>query len=259
MSRGKILASTIHKGGAGKTTIAVNLTHFAREKGMRTLLLDLDPQGNASDGFMDTHALPEGIELASNLFEERDSLPIHYLDKYLAIIPSDGDALQAVERLPHEAALTFRKRLHEIARSFDIVIIDTPPTMGFCMLAPLIAADFAFAPIVPDAYGMKGVVSLMERVAQVRDDINPDLVFLGMLINLWNRRDKDQNETVEQFNSALGEFVIPYQIGLRAPISQAARRKEPVWKQTRGVAAKEVKNALSWIIDQMQFELKAAA
>jgi chromosome partitioning protein len=254
MGRAKILASAIHKGGSGKTTIAVNMVHYLHENGYRVLLVDMDTQRNACHGFMDIENLPEGIETASQLFSSARGHKVYEVQEGLGVIPSDGDELQAVERLPFETAFMFRDRLHKIGEDFDVIVIDTPPTMGFGMIAPLIAADYTFAPIIPDAYGLMGAKSLLSRIHEIQDDMNPDLEFLGLLINLWNKRDKDQNETVAQFSELLGEIMIPEAIGLRAPISRAARVKQPVWKLTRGLAAKEMKAALKYMVDQMELQ-----
>ncbi len=256
--RGKIITCAIHKGGAGKTTGAVSLVNMAHEMGARVCLIDLDPQGNAGDNFVVEGAC-ESFETASDLFKEQEAKPVFEVQPGLGLVFATDD-LFSIERYPVEAASVFRLRLHELAAQFDLIVIDTPPTMGFAMLAPLIASDFAFSPIVPDAYSIKGVSSLFKRIQQVKKSHNPKLQFLGLLINQWNKRDSDQNKTVEQLKEKLAKYVIPHTIGFRSAIAKAARRKQPVWyKASTGsarTAAKEVKAAMQWIIENTKIEVK---
>lgn len=258
MKRGKIVVCAIHKGGAGKTTIAVNLAHYACKTGLKTLIVDLDPQANATDSFIDE--VESGYEHASMLFTEKQPGEVKYVKANMAIIPSDGKKLQNVES-EHgaDSAKVFQKRLQEIARNFDIVVVDTPPTLGFGMLAPLMAADYAFSPLAPDAYGMKGIISLIEQVTLIRKSDNPNLQYIGVLINLWNKRSKHQNRQVEEFRNELGNFLIPWEIRNRAAIADAAQENKAVWEYTKGEAAKEIKNALAYILDRMDSNEKIAA
>lgn len=252
---GAIVTSAIHKGGTGKTTAAVALAFYAQRMGLSVLLVDLDSQGNASRTWVTD--VPDGVETASRLFLDVEPQPAYTAADGIAIIAADPGLL-GVERLPLDAAETFKKRLQAHAAPYDLVIVDTPPTMGFAMLAPLMASDFVFSPIIPDAYGIDGVSSLFAKVKAVQANGNKNLKFLGLLINRWNRRNRDQSEIVDAMRAKLGANVMPFAITDRAAIANAAHRKAPVWRGAQGgaakVAAKEVRAAMAHIVKQMNLK-----
>jgi chromosome partitioning protein len=251
---GKICTVAIHKGGTGKTTVSAHLAFLAAEQGSRTLLIDLDSQGNASDTVLLEVPNLDGVRTASNLFEECEpAKPILNARPKLDVLPADSRLL-AVERLDFEAATLFSQRLKTLAADYDLVVIDTPPTMGFAMLAPLLTSDSAFAPIVPDAYSLKGIEILLTRVAEIRESHNPGLIFLGLLVNKWRRNSRAQNDTVEQFRQELGDYMIPHTLPEAAAIADAAHAHEPVWKNAKSgsqrKAGKAVREALLWVLNQ---------
>lgn len=252
MSKGKIVTIAIHKGGTGKTTIAAHLAFLAAERGARTLLVDLDAQGNATDT-VTTVAVPfAAVRSASDLFELHEpTRPIFNARQMLDVLPAD-DRLLAVERLSFDDALLFARRLRAVAADYDLVVVDTPPTMGFAMLAPLLGSDFAFAPVIPDAYSIKGIESLITRVEEIRSSHNPGLTFLGLMINKWRRTSSAQNNTVLELEHALDKVLIPHHLPESAAIADAAHRRQPVWRDAKSGsqrrAARAVKDALTWVL-----------
>lgn len=251
---GKIITVAIHKGGTGKTTAAVNLAHLAQEQGHKILLIDLDTQGNATDNFV--KEVPQGFLTASKLFaDEKEPLPVLKIAEDLDIIPADTSLL-AVERYPFETAQVFKDQVRAHAESYDLIIIDTPPTMGFAMLAPLVSSDYAFAPIVPDAYGVKGVKSLLTRVADIQRKHNPELNFIGLLVNQWDRRNRAQNQVVKVFQAKLAGKMIPHAIGIHAAVGYSVHNQVAVWHNAKSgahrVAGKVFKTAMGWILDRLE-------
>ena len=249
----------IHKGGTGKTTLAIHLAHYLAEgrapsgQPNRVLLIDSDPQGNATQSMTDEVDFPHG---SSKLFERGGlAIPVPSMFPGIMVMPADPSLLD-VERLPLGTENVFRENVHHLLHSFDHIVIDTPPTLGFGMLAPLIASDYAFSPIMPDPYSMRGIQSLIDRTDEVRAQYNPSFRFLGLLINKWNKRSADQTALVEAFKkSALSRYLAPYQITERSPISQVAFRRQPVWTVKSGaarVAAKEIRGALGWLTSEMR-------
>lgn len=249
----RVITSCIHKGGTGKTTCAVHLVHRLRKRGRRVLLIDCDTQGNATSAFLDDRAHAGG---ASRLFEKGGAdVDVYEGAADVLVIPAD-DELIDIEKAPVGAETLFRGNLRAAARDagVDDVVIDTPPTIGFGMLAPLVAADFAFSPIVADPYSLDGVDSLLRRIQQVQNSLNPTLRHLGLLVNRLNRNSSDQREALALIERNFKRHVIPHVIGERASIARVAFTGEPVWAGKGGAAgqgAREMRNALDWIINEM--------
>lgn len=150
--------------------------------------------------------------------------------------------------------MPFAQRVRAMAIGYDLVVIDTPPTMGVAMLAPLLASDAAFAPGIPDAYSIKGIESLISRVEDIRSTHNPGLVFLGLMVNKWRKTSRAQNQTVADFRVALGTALIPFSLPESAAIADAAHKRKPVWRDARSGsqrrAGSAVRDALSWVLGQ---------
>jgi chromosome partitioning protein len=145
--------------------------------------------------------------------------------------------------------------LRSFATTFDLVILDTPPSMGFSMLAPLIASDFAVAPVIPDAYSIRGVKSLYAKIKAVRSKYNPSLKFLGLVLNRWNSRNSQQVEMVKKFQELLPGQLIAKPLADRSAIANAAYDSKAVWDKPNGgaarVAAVEMLEVMAEIMEKM--------
>lgn len=255
---GKIVTVAIHKGGTGKTTNALHLAWAAVDQGLSVLFVDMDPQANASQSL--GVAPSDDHEVASRLFANVSPAALHPVSERLFVIPAD-ERLLAVERMEIAAAGIFRARLRKLAEGFDIVVVDTPPSMGFGMLAPLIASDYAYSPIVPDAYGVKGVSSLFARITAIQKGQNPALKYLGLLPNRLRQTDREQVAVLAEMQKKLGKSVIPFTVAERSAIAAAAHRGHPVWEKPSGgaarVAAKEMRAATLHILKKIGLEAVA--
>lgn len=251
---GKILTIAIHKGGTGKTTTAVCLSRFAQEQGIKTCLIDADAQKNATKNFIATID-PETLS-TSVLFESEPDGNILGITDNLDLIVSD-DKLFSVERFPLQSAIVFKKSLKKLARKYDLVIIDTPPTMGFGMLAPLFGSDYALSPIIPDAYSIEGIQGLIKKIKQIQQSENPDLKFLGLFINKWRRDNQAHNKTVKLLNEKIPNQLISQSLGDYVAIDYAARQRIAVWHNVRSGAhrnaSNRVKSAMTVILKKMDF------
>ena len=278
---GKIITCTVHKGGTGKTTLSVALACYAVKKGLRVALVDLDSQCNATKQFISL-VDAEGCLATSDLFGNVDLLnmpacfmphkrgniePDNVVKASLsskdsldfAVIPAN-DLLLSVERLPINSAAVFADNLRSLATHFDLVVCDTPPTKGFGMLAPLMASDYAFSPVNPDAFSSNGVASLFEKIRAIQGENNKDLNFLGLVINRLNTHSPLQKEVAEYMKNQLGDHILPQVIAERSAISNSAFSRRPVWYQARSgssrIAAREMINTMQILLDRM--ELKGA-
>ncbi len=252
----RIVASAIAKGGSGKTTVSVHLAHFLASKGEKVLMVDCDPQGNSSQVFLDDDHDGPGV---SALFTKKgDRLqPVQSNTAGVLMIPADV-GLASIDGLKHGEEYLFRDNLRAVAVAHGCryVVIDTPPTLTMGLaLAPLAAANFVLSPLKPDAYGLRGVGSLLDRIEQIRVDHNPGLVYLGLLINLWNRRNSDLNDGVAQLETHMADYLIPHKIGDSAAIARVAHLRIPVWRHNTGAAraaSKDMKAAMGWIYERME-------
>lgn len=247
-----IVTVAVHKGGTGKTTLAIHLGLRAEQHGFSVLIVDMDSQANTSH-FFDASIEKQG---SSSLFS-KDNIKCgyHLISEKVSLLVAD-QGLYEIDRLKVDTALYYRKNLQYLAKDFDLVVIDTPPTMGFGMLAPLIASDFVISPIVPDAYSVAGVKGLFDRIKMVRAKYNPRLKFLGLVINRWNSRNKEQTKTVATLISKLKGHIIKQSLGDRTAIANAAYRKKAVFDKPSGgaahTAAKEMRIVCDVIIKTMK-------
>ncbi|MBA3258468.1 MAG: ParA family protein [Gemmatimonadales bacterium] len=187
-----ILAIANQKGGVGKTTTAVNLAAALAIAERRTLLLDADPQGNASSGIgIPKHELE--LSLYDALVEGREArdivLPVSSLP-HLSVLPATQDLvgaeLQLVNRPGREGAL--RQVVHQLQAEYEYIVIDCPPSLGLLTLNVLAAANAVLIPIQCEYYGLEGISQLLNTVRLVQQNFNPGLAISGVLLTMYDAR-----------------------------------------------------------------------
>jgi len=215
------LAITNQKGGVGKTTTAVNMAAALQSFGRRVLLIDLDPQGNAtvSSGF-DKHQL--GATVAELLLDEagfeavcRQSETGGY-DLLPANIELAGAEFQLVSRIGRETRL--KRLLAPVVARYDFVLIDCPPALNTLTLNALVAADDILIPVQCEYFALEGLSALLETVEQVRSALHPELGIAGVLRTLYDARNRLALDVSEQllqhFGDKLFETLIPRNVRL---------------------------------------------
>jgi chromosome partitioning protein len=220
---GKIIAIANEKGGTGKTTVAVNLGAALTIRGMRTLILDLDPQGNAS--YMLSRVTEDDPAMYSVLANGDVSLASIIqptATENLDVAPSNlhlaGAEIQLASMLGRENALK-RKITPEITNRYDFLLIDTSPSLGLLTINALNAADHVLIPVSCDFLSLVGLTLLFDTIRICQEQLGSHVSVLGLVANRYDRRENVSEEVVKslrtQFNELLFETVIRVNVRLK--------------------------------------------
>lgn len=266
----KILVFANQKGGIGKTTTSRHQFWHFEEKGLRTLGIDLDIQGNftrsllniaAENGIelpedeLGRPALPQNVLHASGLFDPDNT------DQPLQIGPNSfligaDPAMLDVERADLDDVVEAgKKRLAELSANYDVAVIDTGPSVSGLLVVSLSVADFAVSPCKPDRDAIEGLMGFFSNVRRIAErGTNPRLASLGVLPNQIERKRAFHRATLDEMRAAWGDGVLPVELPVRAAIDEAKDR--PVWRtenggRSKGIAAKEMIAVCTCISNRM--------
>jgi chromosome partitioning protein len=225
------LALTNQKGGVGKTTTAVNLGACLADRGIRTLIVDADPQGNATTGLgvdrrtvqVGTYEILMGAPVTDGIVAADDF-------KNLWVMPSTIDLAGAEVELT--AALARENRLRKAlvaARGwYDVILIDSPPSLGLLTINALVAADAALVPVQCEYYALEGLGQLTKTIELVRDSLNPSLEIGGVVLTMFDRRTRLAEQVVAEVRNHFGERVFATQIPRSVRLSEAPGFGKPI-------------------------------
>jgi chromosome partitioning protein len=189
----RILSVSNQKGGVGKTTTAVNLSAALAIRGQRVLLVDLDPQGNASSGLGHPRSeVTMGIYDALMEYRDLDSVLMPTALDGLQVVPATRDLVGAEVELVEEAhrERKLRKVLNQVRDRYDWILIDCPPSLGLLTLNALTASDGVLIPLQAEYYAMEGLGELLRTVGVVRKSLNQDLEREGIVITMTDPRNR---------------------------------------------------------------------
>jgi chromosome partitioning protein len=227
----QILTIANQKGGVGKTTTAVSLAAALAQHGSRVLLVDLDPQGNATSGLglrvqpgqaTVYDVLVEGLDIVDAI----EPTSVRNLFVVPANIDLAGAEIELVSAFSREQRL--RKALESVRSEFDIVLVDCPPTLGLLTVNALTAADGVIVPIQCEYYALEGLGALRRNAELIREQLNPELQVAGYLLTMLDARTRLSQQVVDEVESHFGELVFRTRIPRSVRLAEAPGFGQPI-------------------------------
>jgi len=227
----RILAISNQKGGVGKTTTAVNLAACLAAEGQRTLLIDLDPQGNASSGLgVDKAALTKTIYDVIIRGEPLEEIYCATVIPGLTVAPANTDLVGA--ELELTAAIAREHRLADavslVRDDFDYILIDCPPSLGLLTLNALTAATSVLVPLQSEYYALEGLGELTRTIGLIQQRLNPGLAWEGVVITLYDGRNRLSQQVASDVREHLGDKVFETIIPRNVRLGEAPSFGEPI-------------------------------
>jgi chromosome partitioning protein len=226
-----VVALANHKGGVGKTTTAINLAASLAFQGQRTLLIDLDPQGNATSGLgVDRSAINTSVyEVLLKEAEVEDALePSSVRDLFVlpATIDLAGAEIELVSLFSRESRL--RNAIGELDQGFDVILVDCPPSLGLLTVNAFTAADEVLIPIQCEYYALEGLSQLLRNVQLVTQNLNSELKVGGVVLTMYDARTKLSKDVAEQVRAHFADTTYRTVIPRSVRLSEAPSYGEPI-------------------------------
>jgi len=227
---GKVIAIANQKGGVGKTTTAINISASLAVAEKRVLLIDSDPQGNATSGMGIER---NGVDTLYSLFTGNSNIEDLRLKtdiSYLEIVPANIDLIGAeIELIGKDGRESILKEgLKGIRDGYEFIIIDCPPSLGLLTINALTAADSVLIPVQCEYYAMEGLTHLLKTIGLIQRSLNPALGIEGIVLTMHDIRNNISNQVVSEIKSHFGRMVFDTIIHRNVTLSEAPSYGKPV-------------------------------
>ena len=241
----KILAIINQKGGVGKSTTAVNLAAALGRMGREVLLVDLDPQGNATSGYgIDKRALDACVYNVLLGETPAEDVILSCVAEGVDVLPSTislaGAEVELVNEMARENRL--KRALGSLRGRYDYILVDCPPSLGLLTINALVAADKLLVPIQCEFYALEGVTKLLDSMKRVKSILNPSLDIFGIVLTMYDSRTNLANQVVNEVRSFFGDAVFETLIPRTVKLSEA-----PSYGQSIIEYAPDNKGSLAYI------------
>jgi chromosome partitioning protein len=251
-----VLSIANQKGGVGKTTTSINLAAAIALKKKKTLLIDLDPQSNASIAFFEHgDTQPTMFDVFAEHPVEMAKIIRPTKDEHLFVAP----ARLALARLEQQLAGQFdapfklKDALAPIVKEFEFIIVDTPPALGILTVNALVASTHLLVPIQAAYFAIEGTDDLLETYGRIRSRPNPDLKVLGVVITLYDKRTNISRDTHEQIRATFGDALFKTRISKNVRLEESPAYKETVFTYApKSSGAEEYKKLAQEVLQRVQ-------
>jgi chromosome partitioning protein len=220
------------KGGVGKTTTAINLSAACALQGKRVLLIDLDPQGNSSLSFIESERIDgSAFDLFTDMQKSWEDFIYSTAVKKLDIVPARINLAKLEAKLvgDFDAIFRLRDRIEQIRSKYDLIFIDTPPTLGLITVNALVAASHVLIPIQSSYFALEGTDDLLETIEKVRARPNPDLDILGVLVTLFDKRTSLSKDVEMHIRKVFGDKAFKTIITRSVRLEESPAHKEAIF------------------------------
>ncbi len=226
----KIISVVNQKGGVGKTTTATNLGTALAAINKKVLIVDLDPQGNASTGFgisQETrlNTLYEVLLGEVDINDSTSQTNIPYLNIACSNVNLSAAEIELIDF--KERDLILKKALKHLEINYDYIIIDCPPSLGILTLNGLVASDSVLIPLQCEFYALEGLSHLLKTIELVKNDLNPELDIEGIVLTMYDKRNKLTEQVERDVRSCLADAVFDTTIPRNVRVSEAPSHGKP--------------------------------